>query len=74
MFKKIWFGWKNIAHKIGNFQARIILSIFYFVMVTPIAIGIKLFSNPLRLKIKTSSYWITRVFKEHDLENARRQF
>jgi hypothetical protein len=74
MFKKVWSGWKNIAYKIGNFQARVILSIFYFIIVSPFAVGVKLFSNPLRLKIKTNSYWISRVFKKHDLEGARRQF
>ncbi|MEW6095382.1 MAG: hypothetical protein AB1567_02490 [bacterium] len=74
MFKKIWHAWKDVAHKTGNFQARIILSIFYFIMVAPIAIGVKLFSNPLGLKRRANSYWIPKVFKKYDLKNARRQF
>ena len=33
--KRLWEGWKKIAHKIGNFQARVLLTVFYAVLVLP---------------------------------------
>ena len=41
LLKKIWEGWKKIAHKIGNFQARIILLVFYFIILAPFSLIIK---------------------------------
>lgn len=31
-----WERWKKLAKRIGKFQARIIFSILYFIVVTPI--------------------------------------
>lgn len=50
IFKNLWEHWKRIAHKIGEFQSRLILSIFYYVMFAPFAVGVKIFSDPLRIK------------------------
>lgn len=72
--KVIWNKWLSFSHKVGNFNARIILSLFYFLFVTPLAIGVKLFSDPLRVKKKTSSYWIEKEQKRQGIEEAKRQF
>jgi len=48
--KRAWEGWKRIAHKIGNFQARVLLTIFYGVLVLPFGLAARLFSDPLRIK------------------------
>ncbi len=75
MLKRLWNWWKPIAEKIGNFQARIILSVFYFIFVTPIALGVKLFSDPLRMKkINQGSWWISREAREDSIEEAEKQF
>ena len=50
IFQNLWEHWKRIAHKIGEFQSRLILSIFYYVMFAPFAVGVKLFSDPLGIK------------------------
>ena len=60
LLKKIWEGWKKIAHKIGNFQARIILLIFYFVILAPFAMIIKR-SDPMRLRKGSEHGWQTRA-------------
>jgi len=41
-----------IAEAIGNFMNRLILSLFYFVIVLPFGLGVRLFSDPLRIKKK----------------------
>ncbi len=75
MLKRLWKWWKPIAEKIGNFQARIILSVFYFIFVTPIALGVKLFSDPLKIKESDQgSWWIPREQGENSMEEAGRQF
>ncbi len=75
MLKRLWNWWKPIAEKIGNFQARIILSVFYFIFVTPIALGVKLFSDPLRMKKSNQGSWlISREAREDSIEEAEKQF
>ena len=39
LFKSGWQAWKDLAHKIGNFQARVILSIFYAILVAPFGLA-----------------------------------
>ncbi len=73
--RKIWSGWKAFAHVIGDFQARLLLSLFYFVVVGPFALGLKMFSDPLQLGRTTSAGWLVRNPPLHDGgAAARRQF
>jgi hypothetical protein len=74
MIKKIWSLWKSFAQKVGNFQARIILSILYFLIVTPIGLFIRLFRDPLRLKERSNSYWLPVEDQTIDLDNTKRQY
>ncbi len=75
MVKKLWSKWKALAQKIGNFQARVILSLFYFIIVSPIGIVFKFADDSLRLKRpKTNSYWLSRNINKTSLEEERRQF
>ena len=37
--KSLWSAWKRLAHKIGNFQARVLLTILYAVVVLPFGVG-----------------------------------
>ena len=65
--------WKRVAHKIGEFQSRLILSVFYFVVFAPFALGLKMFSDPLQLR--SSHGWTERhEEKEPAAESSRRQF
>ena len=75
IFKRLWEGWKKIAQKIGDFNARVILTIFYFILLSPFALLMKLFTDPLEIKNKEHVGWHD---KENNtelsaLENAKRQ-
>ncbi len=70
--KRAWQAWKRIAHRIGNFQARVVLILFYAVLVFPFGIAARLFSDPLRIKHRPSR-WLDHPNSAHDLESARRQ-
>jgi hypothetical protein len=54
----LWQWWKRIARKLGDAQARFILSVFYFLIMAPFALVIRFWSDPLRLK--RSYGWIRR--------------
>ena len=72
LYKRAWQGWKDLAHKIGNFQARVILSIFYGVLVLPFGLAARWFSDPLRIK-KKPEQWLDHPDEAYDLEWARKQ-
>jgi len=72
MLKRAWQAWKRIAHAIGNFQARVLLTIFYAVLVLPFGIAIRLFSDPLRTKHRPTQ-WLEHSNETHDLQWAKRQ-
>ena len=72
MLKRVWQAWKNIAHKIGNFQARILLTLFYAVLVFPFGIVVRLFSDPLRIK-RPPAEWPNHPDETYDMQWTRRQ-
>jgi len=69
--KRLWTAWKSIAHVIGDFQARVLLSLFYFVVLGPFALGLKMFSDPLGLRRTSSVRWLVR---DEGATTAGRQF
>jgi hypothetical protein len=75
-FKKIWQGWKKIAHKIGRFQTLVILTIVYFLIISPLGLVGRLFGwDPLDSRgykrHKTTSFQQVRD-SEPDLESLKR--
>ncbi|HUO16163.1 MAG TPA: hypothetical protein VMX38_14355 [Verrucomicrobiae bacterium] len=72
LYKRAWQAWKDLAHKIGNFQARVILSIFYGILVLPFGLAARWFSDPLRIK-KRPEQWLDHPNEAYDLEWARKQ-
>ena len=75
LFTYVFTSWKSIARVIGNFQARVLLSLFYFVIVPPFALVVKLSKDPLRFRVRTgASAWVKRPAAVPPAETARRQF
>lgn len=75
IFRRLWEGWKKIARKIGDFNARVILTIFYFILLSPFALLMKLFTDPLEIKNKEHVGWHDKEnnMELSALENAKRQ-
>ena len=46
MLRKLWDRWMVLARKIGKFQSRILLTFFYFVIVLPFGLAVRLFADP----------------------------
>ena len=67
--------WKVFATKLGNYQGRLMFAFFYFVIVTPFGIGVRLFSDPLKVKrAGRATNWLERSPVKHGLEAGREQF
>jgi len=72
MLKRLWAAWKRIARSIADFQARVVLTVIYAVLVLPFGLMIRCFSDPLNIKKRPSS-WFDHPGEANDLKWARRQ-
>ena len=73
--RRWWERWKAFAAEMGNYQGRTLLAFFYFIVVTPIGIPLRLFGDPLRLRrADGSSFWEERRPVSQELEKAKEQF
>lgn len=69
--------WMKLAEGMSWVMTRVILSVFYFVMMTPIGVAMRLFRrDPLDLawSRRKSSYWIDKAPVETTLERYEKQF
>ena len=72
LFKKLWQGWKKVAHKLGVAQTYIIVTLFYWLIV-PFFSLIRL-QNPLRLGLRNAgSFWINRKQTANSIARAKQQ-
>ena len=71
--RDLWRRWKALAHIIGNVQARILLTLFYFVIVPPFALLVRLFKDPFPRPPVTDGFWIERA-EPASPASGRRQF
>ncbi|KKR54996.1 MAG: hypothetical protein UT92_C0009G0003 [Candidatus Curtissbacteria bacterium GW2011_GWA1_40_24] len=76
--KWLWSKWLPIAQAIGNFNAQVILTIFYLVLMLPLGLIYRLFSDPLKIKPNKISQQKTNFGKweylKKDIETARKQY
>lgn len=74
-FRRKWESWKGFSWRMGGYQSRILLSFFFFLFVTPFAVAVKLFSDPLRIRHRSrTSHWQEKKEIQADLEALRKQF
>ena len=72
--QRFWVWWKRIARIIGDFNARVILTLFYFIFLAPFALAVRLFTDPLSIKNKSAPSWGIKPEAEDTLmEQARKQ-
>ena len=74
MLRNLWNRWKAFGQKIADFQARLILTLVYFIIVLPFGLFVRLLSDPLHMKKNTlESLWFDKHLDEPTLENSRSQ-
>jgi hypothetical protein len=73
VLKRIWEAWKRIAQKIGDFQARVLLTVLYAVLILPFGLAVRWFSDPLRIKRRPQA-WLDHGDSSSTMDLARRQW
>jgi len=62
-FAPIYGVWMKAGHRIGRFFTTFILSLAYYLVITPFALIMRIFGKtglPLRYDKRVSSYWVAR--------------
>jgi hypothetical protein len=70
--KKFWQAFSAFAKRLGNFQARILLTVIYAILVLPFGVMVRLFADPLRIK-KRPTAWLDYPDEAVNLQWAKRQ-
>lgn len=69
--------WMRFAELISWVMTRVILSAFYYLMLTPVALAVRVFGqNPLDLAFKDGkkTYWVDKAPSESTIERYRKQY
>jgi len=75
ILKALWAIFKMIGRKIGDIQARILLTILYYAVFGPFAIAVRLRTDPLGLKHGMLRGWHPVSDGQGAImDEARRQF
>jgi len=69
-YKTIWEYWKKFGKILGKIQTTIILTVIYFLVISPVGL-IKSIFTPKKL---TGSYWLDLPQPKHSLEENYEQY
>ena len=75
--KWVYVGWMSVAFVLGFIMAHIILTLFFFIIITPIGLVARMFGQDflsLKLNRDAPSYWIPRPQKARSAAEYERQF
>jgi hypothetical protein len=75
--KYVYIGWMSLAFVLGFIMARVILTLFFFLVMTPIGLAARLMGKDflsLKLNPSAASYWIPRERKIKTPADYERQF
>jgi hypothetical protein len=70
---KFWKIWKKVGQTIGDLIGRLILSIFYFTLFMPFGLSVRLWGDPLALRLRNNRVlWIERTSRDITFDDLRR--
>ncbi len=67
-------AWKRFALRMGSFQGRLVLGLFYFSVMVPFALLFRLAGDPLGLSGKRSTGWSAWTTASAGIAECKRQF
>ncbi len=74
LLKQIWSAWLKFGHWIGEIMSWVWMPLFYYLIAMPFALGVKFFSDPLKVRgEKQKSYWTPKALPELNLAWAKSQ-
>ena len=50
LFSAVWIQWKELAHYVGNFQSRWLVTVFYFTIALPFGLVARFLLDPLNIR------------------------
>jgi hypothetical protein len=71
---RVWRAWKRVGQFIGDWIARVVLTVFYFTLFLPFGIGVRLWGDPLATKDRGGAQWLERAAADLTTDKARRLF
>lgn len=71
--KKIWQGWKIFARTLGRINSKILLTVFFFLILGPIAL-IRKIVFLFKPRPAHATFWLKKEIKEEKLEDFYRPF
>ena len=74
LWKRLMAWWMPIAEVIGNFMNRLFLSVFYFIIVLPFGLAVRLFSDRLGIKGVRQTGWSEFQDRSSTVEKGKLQF
>ena len=74
LIEDFWHGWRAFGQFLGNWLARVVLTVFYFTIFIPFGLGVRLFSDPLHIKKQPNELWRPRSTGDQKFEDVVRQF
>jgi len=72
--EKIWAAWKRFGRAVGDLIGRIVLTVFYFTIFAPFAIGMQVFRRGDSHAGTPAGHWISRELERDDLIKAKRLY
>jgi hypothetical protein len=72
--RKGWQIWKRIGQFIGDQIGRLVLTVFYFTLFMPFALGVRFLGDPLAIRPDSRAKWLERRTQDLTLEDSRRLF
>jgi hypothetical protein len=72
--RRAWKAWKRLGRRLGHAQAVALLTVFYFTVLAPFALLVRVATDPLTLRRRTPRGWREpRTPAADALDDARRQ-
>lgn len=63
----------QFSERFGSMLSRVLLTVLYFAVLGPFALGYQLVADPLHLRRRRRGNWTTWTSKNDSLKMARRQ-
>jgi hypothetical protein len=73
LIKNFWHNWKAFGQFLGDWLARVVLTIFYFTILIPFGLGVRLFADPLQIKELPNPNWRPRTTGDQKIDDVLRQ-
>jgi hypothetical protein len=77
LLKPLYIGWMLFAFVLGWFNTRLLLGLFFYLVLSPIGLGLRLAGKDLlgrKIDRNAKSYWIRRERKQLDPKRYERLF